>query len=66
MIKQFGNVGGLYAGFVGSPGLVPIPFSRSARENLGIFELPNALNFDPSPAKRRDARRSSFAIDSRQ
>ena len=65
MIKQFGNVRRLYAGFVSSPGLVPIPFSRSAGENLGIFELPNVLYFDPSPSKRRDTRRSSLASDTR-
>lgn len=36
MIKQLSDVGGLYPRFVSGPGLVPIPFPRSAWENLGI------------------------------
>ncbi len=66
MIKQFGDVGGLYAGFVGSPGLVPIPFSRSAGEDLNIPELSDTLHPDPPPSKRRDTRRSLLAFNSMQ
>jgi molecular chaperone DnaK len=38
----------------------------TARENLDIFELSNALDFNPSPGKRGDTRRSSLAFSSRQ
>lgn len=57
MIKQLGDVSGLYAGLVSSPGLVPIPFPRSARENLGIPERSNALDLEPTPSDGHDARR---------
>jgi hypothetical protein len=50
MIKQLSDVSGLYARFVVSPGFVPIPFPRSAWENLGVLECPNAVNLDPPPS----------------
>jgi hypothetical protein len=40
MIKQFSNVSGLYAWFMSSSGLVPVPFPRSTWEDLGISEFP--------------------------
>jgi hypothetical protein len=66
MIKQLGNISGLYARLVSCPGLVPIPFSRSARKNLGISEFPDALDLDPSPSKRCNTRRLPLAFGSRQ
>ena len=49
MIKQFGDVGGLYAPFMRCPGLVPIPFAGAARKDLGISEFAYALNLDAPP-----------------
>jgi hypothetical protein len=66
MIKQLSDVGGLYARFVSSAGLVPIPFPCSARENLGVPERPDALDLDPPPSNRRDTRRSFIAFGGRQ
>jgi hypothetical protein len=62
MIKQLSDVGGLNTRFVSGAGLIPIPFPCSARENLGVSESPDALDFDPPPSNRRDARRSLAAF----
>lgn len=62
MIKQLGDVGGLYAWLVSGCGLVPIPLPRSARENLGVPKCSKTLDLDATPSKRHDTRRSSSAV----
>lgn len=49
MLQQFFCISQLNAGRVVGAGLIPIPFARSARIQLGIFELPEAFNFKLTP-----------------
>jgi hypothetical protein len=65
VIKELSDVAGLYARVMSSAGLAPIPFPRSTRENLGIPERPDALDFDLTPGEGHDARRSSAAFGGR-
>ena len=57
VIEQFGHVGRLDARPMRGSGLIPIPFARAARKDLGIPERPNPVDVDASPGKRRDPRR---------
>ena len=59
MLEQLGDIGRLNAGLVSRPGLLPIPFPRSARKYLGVPESADA--FDVNPAPSRELSRAAIA-----
>ena len=54
MVQELLNVGELDAWRVPGAGLAPIPFARSAREELDVLEATAVVEVDFTPAEPRD------------